>query len=106
MTQQVAAAKIGIGTIALIRSLQTGEEQKIKLVKSQTMQHEQNGLRRQQQRLDDEEQRNGYIVISDASPLGRALLGKERGDIVTVEAPTGIFAWEIVEIFDEPRSMP
>lgn len=98
MTQQVAAEKIGIGTIVLIRSLQTGEEQKIKLVKSQTMQHEQNGLRRQQQRLDDEEQQNGYIVISDASPLGRALLGRERGEIVTIEAPAGVFSWEIIEI--------
>lgn len=99
--------KVGLsGTIALVRSIQTGEIQKIKLVKSQTMQHEQNGLRRQQQRLDDEEQQNGYIVISDASPLGRALLGRARGDIVTVEAPAGVFTWEIVKIFDEPRSMP
>lgn len=99
MTQQVAAEKIGIGTIVLIRSLQTGEEQKIKLVKSQVMQSpEQNGLRRQQQRLDDEEQQNGYIVISDASPLGRALLDRERGEIVTVEAPAGVFSWEIIEI--------
>lgn len=46
----------------------------------------------------DEQER--VLHVSDASPLGRALLGKERGEIVTVEAPAGAFTWEIVEVFD------
>lgn len=36
--------------------------------------------------------------ISNASPLGRALLGKRRGDRVTVEAPDGSFEYVILSI--------
>ena len=36
--------------------------------------------------------------ISDESPMGKALLGKKIGDIVTVEAPGGEFKVEILEI--------
>lgn len=92
-----SVAKIGIGTIVLIRSLEIGAEQKIKLVKSEALKPQQNGCK-QQQHIAAGEEENGYIVISDASPLGRALLGRERGEIVTIEAPAGVFSWEIIEI--------
>jgi len=36
--------------------------------------------------------------ISDASPLGRALLGKSAGDKVIVEAPDGNFEYVIISI--------
>ncbi len=36
--------------------------------------------------------------ISDASPLGRALLGKRVGDQVTVDAPDGKFQYKIISI--------
>ena len=36
--------------------------------------------------------------ISDASPLGRVLLGKCVGDMVTVDAPDGVFVYHILEI--------
>ena len=36
--------------------------------------------------------------ISDESPVGRALLGKKLGDVVTVEAPGGEFKLKILEI--------
>ncbi len=36
--------------------------------------------------------------ISDASPLGRALLGKKIGDTVTVSAPDGSFNYKILSI--------
>lgn len=36
--------------------------------------------------------------ISDASPLGRALLGKRPGDKVTVKAPDGSFEYEIISV--------
>ncbi|MBO7289585.1 MAG: transcription elongation factor GreA [Clostridia bacterium] len=36
--------------------------------------------------------------ISDESPIGTALLGKKKGDIVTVETPGGSFELKIVEI--------
>ena len=36
--------------------------------------------------------------ISNESPLGAALLGRIKGDIITVEAPDGIIEYEILEI--------
>ena len=36
--------------------------------------------------------------ISDESPIGTSLLGKKKGDIVTVETPGGSFELKIVEI--------
>lgn len=36
--------------------------------------------------------------ISDESPVGKALLGKKIGDVVTVEAPAGEFKLKILEI--------
>lgn len=36
--------------------------------------------------------------ISDESPIGRALMGHAKGDVVTVEAPAGAFKYEILEI--------
>ena len=36
--------------------------------------------------------------ISDESPIGKALLGKKIGDVVTVEAPAGEFKVKILEI--------
>lgn len=36
--------------------------------------------------------------ISDESPMGKALLGHAVGEIVDVEAPAGIFKYEILEI--------
>lgn len=40
--------------------------------------------------------------ISDASPLGRALLGRQVGDLVKVDAPDGQFTYRIVAI-EEPH---
>jgi len=37
-------------------------------------------------------------LISDESPVGRALLGKKKGNTVKVEAPGGIMEFKIVEI--------
>ena len=36
--------------------------------------------------------------ISTASPIGKALLGKEEGDEVTVPTPTGIRTFEILKL--------
>jgi transcription elongation factor GreA len=37
-------------------------------------------------------------LISTASPIGRALLGKEEGDAVTVPTPTGVREFEILKL--------
>ena len=36
--------------------------------------------------------------ISDESPLGRAIVGKEKGETVTVESPNGEYRVKILEI--------
>jgi len=36
--------------------------------------------------------------ISDASPLGRALMGKKKGDIITINAPDGSFSYKIMSV--------
>ena len=36
--------------------------------------------------------------ISNESPLGRALIGARTGDVVDVEAPSGIMRYEVLEV--------
>ena len=36
--------------------------------------------------------------ISNESPVGKALIGKEVGDVVTVETPAGEFEYKVLEI--------
>jgi transcription elongation factor GreA len=45
-----------------------------------------------------EERREGVSVISPGSPLGKALIGKEPGDKVEYEAPSGVLNAEIISI--------
>ncbi len=45
-----------------------------------------------------EERPVDVAVVSPASPLGQALLGRGRGDTVEYEAPGGVLKVEIVEV--------
>ena len=36
--------------------------------------------------------------ISVGSPLARAVMGKEEGDVVAVKTPSGVVEYEIVEV--------
>jgi len=45
---------------------------------------------------DEADAKNGRISIS--SPVGRALLNKEAGDVVTIKAPARTLEYEILEI--------
>jgi transcription elongation factor GreA len=45
-----------------------------------------------------EERREGVTIVSPQSPLGEALLGRSRGEIITYEAPGGSLKVEIVSI--------
>ena len=58
---------------------------------------------------DDEEEVDYVIVgpneanpmmglISDQSPIGRALIGHKKGDEVTVEAPAGEYKMKILDV--------
>ena len=37
-------------------------------------------------------------LISISSPIARALIGKEAGDVAEVQAPGGIKSYEIIEV--------
>lgn len=45
---------------------------------------------------DEADLKEGRISIS--SPIARALIGKEAGDVAEVQAPGGLKHWEIVEV--------
>jgi transcription elongation factor GreA len=45
-----------------------------------------------------EERRDDVAVVSPQSPLGQALLGRRKGDVVEYQAPGGTLKVEIVDI--------
>lgn len=45
-----------------------------------------------------EEKRPGVSVISPASPLGQAILGKGEGELVEYESPAGTLRVEIIKV--------
>jgi len=45
-----------------------------------------------------EERPSDVAVVSPASPLGLALMGRRQGDVVEYEAPRGVLKVEIVEL--------
>ncbi len=47
-----------------------------------------------------EERREGLAVMSPASPLGRALMGRKVGDTVEYEAPSGTLKVHVVDVGD------
>lgn len=46
----------------------------------------------------EEEADIGRGLVSIVSPIARALIGKEEGDVVNVQAPGGVVEYEIVEV--------
>ncbi|MCQ4310054.1 transcription elongation factor GreA [Pseudomonas stutzeri] len=45
---------------------------------------------------DESDIKRGKLSVS--SPIARALVGKEEGDVVTVKTPSGVLEYEIVEV--------
>ena len=72
--------RIIFGSTVVIENLDTGEEAKYSLVGPYEADLE-------------------YGTISVTSPMGRALIGKEPGDEVRVQAPGGVKNFEIIDLF-------
>ena len=70
---------VGLGCKVTVRDLETGEEEVYRMVGSQ-----------------EADPMNGKI--SDDCPFGRAVVGKAQGDVVNVDAPSGILQFEIVSV--------
>lgn len=101
---EVTSAQVQHGSTVIVRPLQGGDLQKIKLISytdprarfgNYLPDHERCEFYKSQQQVD-----NGHIEVSDQAPLGKALLGKQGGEIVTVETPKGKLEWELVEILN------
>ncbi len=45
-----------------------------------------------------EERQEGVSVVSPASPLGQALIGRRKGEKVTYQAPSGSLEVEIIDV--------
>lgn len=70
---------ISLGCTVTVLDLELGEEEEYRIVGSQ-----------------EADPMNGRI--SEESPFGKALMGKEVGDEVTVEAPMGSLSYRVVNI--------
>lgn len=79
---RIAQDKAAFGATVKVANIDTGEEKVFVLVGP-----------------DESDTRNGRISV--LSPIGRALIGKEEGDVVTIKAPGGLTELEIVEIHFE-----
>jgi transcription elongation factor GreA len=62
------------------------------------LEEEDSGTRATYQIVGDDEADLKLGLISISSPIARALIGKEAGDVAEVQAPGGLKSWEIVEV--------
>lgn len=76
---EVDLERINIGCMVKILDMEYNEECEYKIVGST----EANSLKRK---------------ISNESPVGKALIGKKQGDVITVETPAGSFRYKVLEI--------
>jgi transcription elongation factor GreA len=62
------------------------------------LEDEDSGVKATFQIVGDDEADLKLGLISISSPIARALIGKEVGDVAEVQAPGGLKFWEIVEV--------
>ena len=74
--------KVAFGKYVLVKDNEFGDEMKYKIVGAT----EANSLKGK---------------ISNESPLGKALIGSKKGDVVTVEAPAGEISYTILDIYSQ-----
>ncbi len=79
VTQLPATGKVVFGVTVVLEAEQDGEEKTYQIVGE-----------------DEADIKAGLISVQ--SPMARALIGKEEGDVVDVQAPGGQRAYEIVEV--------
>ncbi|MFO1266513.1 MAG: transcription elongation factor GreA [Rubrivivax sp.] len=62
------------------------------------LEEEDSGAKATYQIVGDDEADLKLGLISISSPIARALIGKEAGDVAEVQAPGGLKHWEIVDV--------
>ena len=78
-SSDLSTEHVGVGNRVVLKDLETGDETEYHIVGSKE--------------VDMREKK-----ISDESPVGKACIGRAKGDIVEVEAPVGILKFEILDI--------
>ncbi len=78
-SSDLSTEHISVGNRILLKDLETGDETEYHIVGSKEV---------------DMKKKK----ISDESPVGKACIGRSKGDIVEVEAPVGILKFEILDI--------
>lgn len=76
---QLDDSKVAILANVTIKNLKTGKQLTYKLVS-------------------ESEADTKQMKISVSSPIGAGLLGKERGEVATIETPAGVMKFEVVDI--------
>ena len=79
LDEEIDLNKISIGSVVRVLDIEFDEEEEYKLVGSSEASSLQN-------------------KISNESPIGRALIGAQVGDIVNVEAPAGVVQYKVLSI--------
>ena len=79
LDEEIELNKISIGCVVRLLDIEYDEEEEYKLVGSSEASSLQN-------------------KISNESPIGRALLGAQVGDVVEVEAPIGVVQYKVLSI--------
>ena len=79
LDEEIDLNKISIGCVVRLLDIEFDEEEEYKLVGSSEASSLQN-------------------KISNESPIGRALIGAQVGDIVNVEAPAGVVQYKVLSI--------
>lgn len=79
LEEEIDLDKISIGCLVRVLDIEYDEEEEYKLVGSSEASSLQN-------------------KISNESPIGRALIGARAGDVVEVEAPSGIVKYKVLSI--------
>ncbi len=62
------------------------------------LEDEETGAKVTYQIVGDDEADLKLGLISISSPIARALIGKEAGDVAEVQAPGGVKHWEVIEV--------
>ena len=78
-SSDLSTEHISIGNKVVLKDLETGEEMELHIVGTKEVDMKQG-------------------KISDESPVGKACIGKTKGEVIEVEAPAGILKYEILDI--------
>jgi transcription elongation factor GreA len=95
---RIAELELKIATAQIIDPKTVNANGRVVFGATLSLMDEQAGLKVTYQIVGDHEADIALGMISISSPIARALIGKELGDVVEVQVPGGVRSYEILEI--------